>query len=299
MAESGIISMTGFGQAKSEGAQACYEVEIRSVNHRFLELGIKVPRALSPIEGEIRSLVSSFLRRGKVDLLISRRLPNSAARNIEFNDDTFNAYVELYRKLFSECACDFEAVKPQILLQILGKGEIFLSSEESCDLENEKSLIFFAVEEALKSLLQMRKNEGAKLNEEVLVRLQTLESLKEKVSELAALGPDKIRDKIAQRLKKLPPEITVDEGRLAAELVLYCDRADITEEIVRLGSHFGQFRLAMAESNCGKKLDFLVQEFLREFNTIASKAQDAAIQTLVVEAKTEIEKIKEQIQNVE
>lgn len=291
--------MTGFGQAKAENAGVIYEVEARSVNHRFLEISIKLPRSLSALEYELRPIISRFTRRGKIDLTVTRRIGTNGGQAISFDAAAFEAYVEMCRKAIELQGCSFDSLKENVVLEGLRRGEVVASAEELVDLENERGVLFPLVEEALGQLASMRETEGAAMSGDIRKRLETLRQIHARVREASAGLPEKFRERIYSRVKRLEPEVTVDESRLATELVLYCDRADVTEELVRLESHFAQFEKTLAEEAQGKKLDFISQEFLREFNTVASKAQDAVIQALVVEGKTEIEKLKEQLQNIE
>ncbi len=291
--------MTGFGQAKAESSGIIYEVEARSVNHRFLDISIKLPKNLSALEYELRPLVSRYAGRGKIDLSLTRRTGTSGVQAISFDAAAFGAYVEMCRRAIESQGCSFDAMKENVVIEGLKRGEIVASAEEIVDLDSERAVIIPLFEEALRNLARMREAEGCAMSGDIRKRLEILRQIHAKVKKASAGLPEKFRERIYGRVKRLEPEVSVDESRLAAEIVLYCDRADVTEELVRLESHFAQFEKTLAEEALGRKLDFISQEFLREFNTVASKAQDAVIQALVVEGKTEIEKLKEQLQNVE
>lgn len=294
-----LRSMTGFGQAKSAVGTYSYEVEIRSVNHRYLEVSIKLPKGLNALEHDVRSYVTARLRRGKVDLNIGRRSLDSVSEDANFDSNSFTQYMGTYKKIIEEQGCSFEDLKKDVIFEILRRPDIFRTPEYAEDIEREKAAILKVLDAALDQLLNMRRAEGTKLANDLTERLRVLRSLHRQIETAAQGLQEKFRERIQSRVKKLEPEIIVDENRLVAEAVLYCDRADVTEELVRLSSHFSQFESALQEEGQGRKLDFISQEFLREFNTISSKAQDASIQALVVEAKTEIEKLKEQLQNIE
>lgn len=291
--------MTGYGQARATAGAWAYELEVRSVNHRFLDLSIKLPRNLGMLEYELRPLVLAKVNRGKIDLSISRRPVSAASQQTGFDLSAFEGFLAAYRTAFEASNIPFESVQQQAVLAILARGDVFPGIEELTDPEAEKSIIVPLLNEALQQLTAMRSDEGAKLRQDLLERLAVLKGIQEEIRKSADMVTEKLRDRIYGKVKRLEPEVIVDEARLAAELVLYCDRADITEELVRLDSHFSIFDAALGEESQGRKLDFIAQEFLREFNTIASKAQDGRIQSLVVDAKTGIEKMKEQIQNIE
>lgn len=297
--ESPIRSMTGFGQCKVTSASSSYEIEMRSVNHRYLEISLKLPRVLSSVEYDLRALVSGYLRRGKLDLNIVRRPVNSLEEQGCFDAGLCAVYTAIYRRVLEEQGCSFEDLKKDVLFEIMRRPDIFRVPEDLLDIEAEKAVLFPAVESALAQLLEMRIKEGAALALDINERLQALRALHVRIEEASKGLPEKFRERIYSRVKRLEPEIKIEESRLAAELVLFCDRADVTEELVRLSSHFSQFEGALSKEGQGRKLDFISQEFLREFNTIASKAQDGLIQAFVVEAKTEVEKLKEQLQNIE
>ena len=292
-------SMTGFGQAKLSGETCSYEVEVRSVNHRYLELSVKLPRSLASLEFDIRSLVAARIRRGKVDVSVTRRPVAQGVQQGLFDQGVFDGYLEVYRRLLEAHGLAFDGVKETVILDILKRAEVFSSYEEAMDVDQEKSMILPLIEEALLQLSAMRTAEGAALAQDIQSRLGVLRDLHCRIGEAGRDLPARFKERILSRVRRLEPELQLDESRLALEVVVYSDRADVTEELVRLESHFGQFAETMEREGQGRKLDFISQEFLREFNTIASKAQDAAVQALVVEAKTEIEKMKEQLQNLE
>ena len=294
-----LKSMTGFGQARGGAERCSYEVEVRSVNHRYLELSVRLPRPLASLEYDVRALVASRIRRGKVDIAVVRRPLAQAVPQSPFDQRAFDAYLAVYRRVIEEQGCDFEKVKEKAVLDVLSRGDVFPAGEESLDLDQEREALIPLIRSALEDLTQMREAEGTALMKDVLGRLAVLRSLQGRIRDASADLPARFRERIQNRVKRLESEMSLDENRLAMEIVLCADRADVTEELVRLESHFGQFEKAVNEEGQGRKLDFISQEFLREFNTIASKAQDAVIQALVVEAKTEIEKMKEQLQNIE
>ncbi|NMC63900.1 MAG: YicC family protein, partial [SAR324 cluster bacterium] len=270
--------MTGFGQAKQSHNNYIYEVELRSVNHRYLELSLRLPRGMTSMEFDLRAVIASRLRRGKIDLSIVRKPLNLTAEEATFDKKLFLSYLEIYKKNLEEQGCSVDTKKTDLVFEVLKKPELFHAPEETEDIETEKQTILPLVETALGLLLDMRENEGAALARDIRKRLETLEELQCKIAKASQNLPEKFKERIQSRIKKLESEITMDESRLATELVFYCERADITEELVRLSSHLSQFKESLETEGQGRKLDFIAQECQREFNTIASKAQDATIQ---------------------
>ncbi|MFM1848962.1 MAG: hypothetical protein RL417_2436, partial [Pseudomonadota bacterium] len=203
------------------------------------------------------------------------------------------------RKMFRELGCDSPEARAGAVRDILGRHEVLGINEGDSRVPRERGLVVEALRGALSTLQTMRRKEGARLVRDLADRLGRLEKIRRSIEKRAAGAPAALRERIKLRIERLAPPIQVDPERLAAEVALIAERVDITEELVRLRSHFDQFRGALQHGLVGKKLDFLLQEFGREFNTIGSKAQDAAVQADVVEAKTEMEKMREQVQNLE
>jgi len=294
-----ISSMTGFGKGARQNELVAVEAELRSVNSRFLDFSFKLPREYAAYEADLRRLVGEKIKRGRVDLYVQRRPAPGRLCRIEFNRPLFDAYLSLYRPLAEELGCFDAEAKRRFLGDILCKREVAEYLEEGGSMDAEKPCLFEAVGEALREACRVRENEGLKLGEDIVAQFTQLAALREKIAQKAAAGPEELRGKLLERLRKLAPEVAFDEARLLTETAYLSDRIDVSEELVRLESHFSQFSAALAASPNGRMLDFLVQECGRELNTIASKAQQAEVQALVVQGKACLEKIKEQVQNVE
>ena len=293
-----LLSMTGFGRAVRQLGGLTIEVEARSVNHRFFDLTIKSPRIYSAYEPEVRALVATTITRGRIEIFVSRRSTDASALSINFNKEIFDKLSNIYRQTIGEAG--MKNSHEAVALNILSRREVLDVSEESGDGSSERAVLFEALSVALNELGAMRLREGRNLHKDLSARLATLKGLREKVKTATEKNPSSHREKLQQRIQKFAPDVAIDPMRMAAEVAIICDRLDTTEELVRLESHFGQFTDALCVGKeCGRRLDFIVQEMGREFNTINSKAQDSTVQHLVIDAKAEIEKIKEQVQNVE
>lgn len=293
------VSMTGFGKSVVDNPSLALEVEVKSVNHRYLDCSLKLPRIYSQFEQEIRSLVGTKIGRGRVEVFVQRQAKEKEAYKLGFNEALFSAYYKLAADQCAEHGKLSTETTHRIVLDILSRREVLEIMESDGSLETERKLLLDGVREALDNLVTMKRIEGDKIGEDIRGRIRQVAALQEQISKLAVAAPKELKKKLSERVSKLAPEVKVDAERIAAEVVMAADRVDVTEELVRLSSHIKQFQATLAEPACGRKLDFILQEVGRELNTIASKAQQAKIQSMVVEAKAEIEKIKEQVQNVE
>jgi len=291
--------MTGFGSGRSDGRGVRIEVEIKSANSRFLDLSFKLPRLYGIFEPELRDLVGRSVQRGRVEVSIVRVEKARTGSGVTFRSDLFKAAAAVYGRAFREAKCDSVEARIGAVRDILARREVFSLDEEQGDPRRERPLVFKACGAALTELVAMRDEEGRRLAGDLAARLAKLEVVRGTIGRRAAAAPEAARARLEARLRKLAPNVTVDPQRLAAEVALIADKVDITEEMVRLDSHVSQFRAALGEPSAARKLEFLLQEFGREFNTIGAKAQDAAVQADVVTAKTELEKMREQVQNLE
>ncbi len=290
-----IVSMTGYGCSEKENDLLAVCVEIKTVNSRFLDFNLRLPREYSQFEIEIRKQINAMLKRGRVDLIITRRTNIQSTAELEFNKPLFDAYLKLY----TECDGE-EGVKKQFIKELLLKKEIADSSQSTTEVdEAEKNLLFDGIREALTKLYEARVKEGAELEKYLLNEINNLDSCRTTIATKAAAAPARYKDKLNERLSKLVSDADFDKTRLEQEVAIFADRVDITEELVRLESHLKLFLKEMENTPNGRSLEFVLQECGREFNTIASKAQDAEIQTIVVSAKAALERIREQVQNVE
>jgi len=293
-----LRSMTGFSRVSFGGHGVELDVEVRSVNHRFLDVAVKGPRCYSTFERDIKSIFQRLHRRGRIEVSITRRAVDEGAQS-----EVLPASVDRYVKLYG-AACKRYGVSTDTLGSFLGQvilREGGLAEEVSLVPEEEVGVLLRVIDEASEALSVMREGEGAALGQDLSKRLQVLEGQLSSIQSLSGAAPARLRERLAERIRLVAPEIKVDEQRFAAEVAFMCDRIDISEEISRAGIHVAAFREALKgdAEGVGRKLDFLIQEIGREFNTIGSKAQDATVQGVVVEAKAELERIREQVQNIE
>ena len=295
-----IRSMTGFGRASFRVGNAAYDVEIRSVNHRYLDARVRLPRLLATLESALRESAARVFARGKVD--ISVVVPEGGAPEpaLEIDLDVARAYAEAASTL-----SDGDGVKgPLEVGTLLTLPGVTRFENPTVSVEDVQRELFGAVEEALQATDRMRATEGAALERELLERIETVLGIVEFLAERADTVQSAVRERLRKRAAQLTQETgLVDEARLHQEIVIAADRMDVMEEIVRLRSHVAQFREIVASGGPGKpvgrRLDFLMQELGREVNTIGSKGGDAPIAHQVVELKTQLERIREQVQNVE
>lgn len=307
---SSIRSMTGFARAAAsfEGVQVT--VEVRSVNHRFLEVVVKAPRAYSALERDVKGVVQNLVRRGRIELFISRESVSTGAAASEPSaaiavpagvDAAVQVYLATCRRFGASAATSVDGLSTfigQLLLRELGG-----SQEVSEVSEQEQHGVVELVRSATDALVEMRRVEGGALAEDISLRLATLTKQREEIIAKGLHAPARLRERLLERLAALAPDLAaVSPDRLAQEVAFLADRVDIAEELSRLEIHLKQFATLIKDGHSdgvGRKLDFMTQEIGRELNTIASKAQDAAVQQIVVEAKAELERIREQVQNIE
>lgn len=291
-----VKSMTGFGKGDSANQDVTLAVEIKSVNHRYCDINIKLPRSLSAFENEVKKTVGQKLKRGKVDVYINMNLIGSSAMRATLNRPLVSAYLAALDELKNEFS-----VSGDISLDWLASQKDLIQIEEATiDPEIMNEVLITAVQKALAGHDQMRIAEGAATADDMLARLGQISGLLDQIETLAPEVPKEWLVKLEQRLKKFSEEIEFDPQRLAQELAIVADRCDVSEELTRFHSHIQQFEaLLNCEEPVGRKMDFLVQEMNREANTTGSKSNHADMTRLVVEIKAELEKIREQVQNVE
>ncbi len=292
-----IRSMTGFGTATAEGAGGRFAVEVRSVNHRFSEVQVRMPRDLAALEDRVRGLVQQRVRRGRVDVIVTRDEATRRPRTVRADVELASAYVRVLRELAASTGASGEVT----LAQVAALPDVLRVEDERADAEALWPGLTAAIEAAADGLVTMRAAEGERLGEDLLARADTIETM---VVSIAARGRDVVRaygERLRARLAELLADVPVDEPRLAAELAVFADRSDISEELTRLRSHLAQFRHTVREEPgpVGRKLDFLLQEMGRETNTIGAKANDLEITRTIIAMKSELESLREQVQNVE
>lgn len=291
-----IRSMTGYGKAEKSIEQRMYQIEIKSVNHRYLDISVKMPKQLSYLEESIKSLISSEIKRGKVDVFITFENNSAQGKEIKINTEIAKIYIDELKKLAKQ-----ENILSNIEVTEISKYPDVLSVQNVNDEETIKQEILEVTKIALEQLIKMKKVEGEKISEDLLERIN---NIKEKIQKISSLSTGLIEEyivKLESRIKELIKDRDIDETRLAQEVVIYADKCSIEEEVTRLNSHIYQFEELIKETNktIGKKLDFIIQEMNRETNTIGSKANNLEITNGVIDIKTELENIREQVQNIE
>ncbi|MDO3376595.1 YicC/YloC family endoribonuclease [Geoalkalibacter halelectricus] len=289
-------SMTGYGKGQARVGGLALTAEIKTVNHRFGDINIKAPRFLLSFDNEIKKRVGERLRRGKIDVYISQEVSESLTTVPVLNRPLAESYMDLFRKM--EAWFDLRDGVPLSLLA--QQRDVILMQEAAPDPEGSSQCLFAALDQALAEVERMRAVEGQATREDMETRLRLVEQLLEQIKERAPLVVEEWRQKLHQRLERLSGELEVDPQRVAQEVALFADRCDISEEVARFASHLNQFRdLLGKDEPVGRQLDFLAQELNRETNTMGSKSNDAELTRMVVQVKAELEKIREQVQNVE
>jgi len=291
-----IRSMTGFGRGENIQDGKEFTVEIKTVNHRYSDIFIKMPRQIGFLEDRVRDLIGKTISRGKVDVYITYYNYGDDSKQVTLDEALAKTYISAVESLR-----DKFCLKDDISVSLISRFPDVLRVEQAEEDEDYLwSLLKIAVEKALDALIKMREIEGERLKKVLIDRADYIDSI---VAEIAAHAPEIPKEyklKLETRIKELLDQQPVDENRLAMEVAVFADRCNIDEELVRLASHIAQLKEALsADQPVGRRLDFLVQEMNREINTIGSKANDLSVTKYVVEVKSEIEKIREQIQNIE
>ena len=291
-----IRSMTGFGRAKIEHEGREYNVEIKSVNHKYSDVSIKIPRQISYLEEKVRKEILSKVSRGKIDVFITLQDYSEKGKSIKINKELAKIYISQLRELAEETGITANID----VIDISKFPEVLNISNE----ENEETYwdeLKGVLDTALDNFVSMREMEGSKICDDLKVRMERIKEKVSKISSYSAGLVDEYIVKLNARVKELMNTDVIDENRLAQEIVIFSDKSSIQEELTRLDSHISQFLnlLSSGSSPVGKKLDFIIQEMNREVNTIGSKANSTNISECVIELKTEIEDVREQIQNIE
>jgi uncharacterized protein (TIGR00255 family) len=291
-----IASMTGYGQSQLEREKVRLGVELRSVNNRFLDIQVRMPKFLQPLENRVKDLIQRAVSRGKINLSLTWESGEEEATRVTLNPEAAEAIHKLLTELKSSLGLDDDIR----LEHLVAFSEIFRQERVEWDLERSWILVKEAVEVAMEDLQHMRLQEGEQLLKDIVQRIQRLEKV---VSEIERLHPEhvkQVREDLTRKITALLDFPNVDEGRLAMEVALLAEKSDITEECVRFHSHNKLFLSMLKKpSPVGRKLTFLLQEMNREANTMASKANNLQVAHRAVELKEEIERIREQVQNVE
>lgn len=293
-----ISSMTGFGKAEAIYNGRRISVEIKSVNHRYLDVSLRLPSSLSFCELEIRKRAGEFFSRGKLEIFIKVEMEREGdcGRQLSLNVPLLHNYYEMLRQMKEELNLPGEIT----LAELTGLKDIFIPREPLSDQGEIQEILFTAVEEALDATRQMRNREGESL---CCSMEEALHLIAERLGDIRARAPriiEEYRDRLADRIQSLTCGMPLDEGRLMQEVALMADKSDITEEVDRLKSHLEQFHELLRSSvAAGRKLDFLIQEMGRETNTMGAKSNDLESSRIILGLKSEVSKLKEQIQNIE
>lgn len=291
-----VNSMTGFGRACVEKDGREITVELKSVNHRYLDLGFRMPRAIGFVEDTIRGVLGGELSRGHVDVFVFYKNNRDDARRVNVDTHLLGEYLKAARAAAEEFSLR-DDVGLSAALRLPDVTEIVEADE---DRDAVCAITAEACRLACAELKAMRAREGVKLYDDLCGKSRTVEDIKDRIARRAPEVVEEYRVKLTERIEKMLGSVEVDRARLATEVALFADKAGIDEEIVRLTSHVTQFRAMLDSAEpSGRKLDFIVQEMNREFNTIGSKANDGDIVNLVIAGKGEVEKIREQVQNIE
>ena len=288
-------SMTGFGRASLESNGKNYIIEIKTVNNKYSDITVKSPKRLSFMEDKIRKQIANRITRGKVEASVSFFDFSNKSKNVVLNKEIAKEYIKQLREIADE-----NNLSENISVVEIAKLPDILNSIDSDNDEEIASEALQCLNMALDSLIEMRKTEGENIKQDLLVRIERVQNLVDKIAENSKGIVEEYVSKLEKRVKEILKTDVVDENRIAQEAVIYADKTSIEEELTRLNSHIVQFKeLANSDGPVGKKLDFMIQEMNRETNTIGSKAGSGEITKAVIDLKVELEDIREQIQNIE
>ena len=292
-----IRSMTSFGRSNSEeGKKRVFTVEMKSVNSRYLDVNIRMPKSIISLEEEIRKMISNSLNRGKVDVFINIKNYNEGAGVPKVDINLAQGYLQCLKEIEEKLN-----IKNDIsVMQIARFPEVITMIEEEDKIDEIWEELKPLISSSLDMMINMREVEGEKLKEDILIKINQIEDLVSKVEEFADSIPKVFKQKLEERLKDLLGNVEVDENRIATEVCILADKATVDEEIIRLNSHINQVKETLKLNEpIGRKLDFIVQEMNRETNTIGSKSSDIKMTNIVIDIKNILEKIREQVQNIE
>lgn len=291
-----IKSMTGFGRCEYEQESRRFTVELKSVNHRYLDVSIRMPKKLNFFETSVRTLVKQYANRGKVDIFITYEDLSEGQVSLKYNAALAAEYIKYFRQMSEEFG-----VEDDVKSSVLARCPEVLTMEEQSEDEEELWLVMrTALERAFSQLVETRAVEGENLKRDILEKLSVMEQLVEKIEACAPEILAKYRERLEEKVRELLSDAQLEESRIAAEVVLFADKICTDEEIVRLKSHISHMRDTLeTPEGIGRKLDFIAQEMNREANTILSKANALEVSNYAIDLKTEIEKVREQIQNIE
>lgn len=289
-----MYSMTGYGKAEYADGGVSLTVEIKSVNNRIFDFNAKTPRAFFAIEDRLRKTVQDYISRGRIELFINYKETGAAQGEISVNFEKAAEYFAAAKKI-----AEATGAVNDCTVSVLMRSPDVIADESSPDAENLEEATIKTLKTALEKFNEMRLAEGEKLVSDMLSRMETIKSTVAAIRERAPMVSKDYAEKLRARIEEALAGVGYDEARLLSEVAFFVDRSDITEELTRLDSHIEQFKNIIKQERAGKKLDFLMQEFNREANTVCSKSNDKEVTTYALSLKNEIEKVREQVQNLE
>ncbi len=291
-----VKSMTGYGRCEVDRDDRKVSVEIKSVNHRYLELGVKIPRKLNYLDNDIRALARDYAKRGKVDIFVSYENLGEDDENIKYNATLAKEYYDAFAQVSEDLNIEND-VKTSYIMR---SPDVITIESADEDEDAVKDIVLEACKGAFEQFVKSRENEGERLTEDVIVKLQNIKRNVDLIEEKSPIIVEEYRTKITEKINELLDDSQIDESRIAQEVTMFADKVSVDEEIVRLKSHveamIDTFNL---QDEIGRKLDFITQEMNREANTTLSKTTDKEISEIAITLKTDIEKVREQIQNIE
>ncbi|TYR82665.1 YicC family protein [Priestia megaterium] len=290
-----IRSMTGFGRGRAESEKRSVTVEMKSVNHRFCEIIVRMPRQLIEIEDKIKKIIQTYIKRGRVEVFVTISGEEIAKTKLQTDWQLLDEYMSAFEQIQNR----YQLSHSVQMQDVLHMPEVMTTYEEEINHAPIHKLVFEAVETAVNQLFEMREQEGTELYRDLVKYLQDIQRLRDEVVTLAPTVAEQYQEKIKKKLTDYL-EGAFDEQRVLTEVALFAEKADINEELTRIQSHITQFSQTLeTNDSVGRKLDFLVQELNREMNTIGAKANNGKIAQSVINMKTQLERIKEQVQNIE
>ena len=291
-----IKSMTGFGKSILINEQREYQIEMKSVNHRYLELGIKLPRKLNFLESPVRNEMKKYVQRGKIDVFVTYENLGEGSESIRYNKELAREYYDCFAQISEDLGIDND-IKTSFIVK---SPDVITVESGQDDEEVIQSLVISAIDQATEKLVETRRVEGEHLKKDLISKLDDMIVLVEKITEKSPVIVEEYKEKITTRINELLDEASIDEARIAQEVTIFADKICVDEELVRLDSHIKTMKDTLIQGGAvGRRLDFIAQEMNREANTTLSKTTDAEISDMAIELKTEIEKVREQIQNIE
>ena len=289
-------SMTGFGRAEAEKYGHKITIELKSVNHRFLDLNIRMPRFMMFLEDGVRQTLKSRLARGRVEVFINHEATAEGQKSVKLDMSVAKGYLAAARELSSELDVENDLTASMLLRM----PDVIDLNEAEQNEEQLREVTLLALNSAIDKLIEARFAEGQRITADILIRVEKLETIRDRIEKREPIVVEEYKERLKAKLEEYLSDTELYINRFNQEILYFTDKASITEELVRLKSHFEQIKVLLNRKNeTGRDLDFLIQEFNREFNTIGSKASDTAITKDVLEAKAEVERIREQVQNIE